>query len=75
MGGLKTYENQQARDVPFYRAFRADRSNLGPLFPFLKETILQTENVYVSVCPTNQKLAFLNQRQTADFPCENYEVT
>ena len=36
-------------------------------FPFLKERVLQTENVCVSVCPTNQKAAFLNRGGTADF--------
>ena len=42
-------------------------------FPFLDaldERILQTENVCVFVCPTNQKAAFRNERRTADFGCK-----
>jgi hypothetical protein len=42
------------------------------LFPFLKERVLQTENVCLSVClsvcPTNQKAAFPNMPGKADFP-------
>ena len=44
------------------------------LFPFLKERVFQTENVCVfvslSVCPTNQEAAFLNERGNADLRSE-----
>jgi hypothetical protein len=32
-----------------------------------KESVLETENVWVSVCPTNQKAAIQNKRGTPDF--------
>jgi hypothetical protein len=38
-----------------------------PFFPFLKERVFQTGNVSMSACPTNQKAAFLNERENVDF--------
>ena len=37
------------------------------IFPFLKERVFQTENICLSVCPTNHEAAFLYERGKVDF--------
>ena len=51
-------------------SFPHETDLIESLFPFLKERVLQTENVCVLVCPSNQKAAFFNKRGNVDLRWE-----